>query len=392
METKEAFISPPTLAWARERLRTGDESLAHSLNVKVTRLRAWEGGESRPTFRQAQSLADALRIPLAFLFLQKPPTLVLPLPDRRTAALRDHPSPSADLLDTANAVKRKQDWYRDYRVAQSAEALAFVATCRIEDDPSLVAIAMRKALELPSDHYRASKSWTDHLTRLVRAAETIGVLVFRSGIVGSNTRRILDVSEFRGMAFSDKLAPAIFINTRDAVSAQVFTFAHELAHLWIGESATTDADVAADEDASRSDTEKFCDKVASEFLVPNGNFIGDWRSFSNLEEAIRRLPQLYRVSSVMILRRAYELGLIARTLFFDRVLVEKSRQRATRIESKGGSFYNNFASRNGRLLIGSVFESVAEGRTLYREAAAILELKVGTLAQLMTRSAPAKDA
>ena len=387
-----AFISPQMLAWARERQHAKEESLARSLHLKVGKLREWERGEAMPTLRQAERLAELLKVPLPFLYLKNPPSVELPLPDRRTKALRQHPSPSSDFVDAANAVKRKQDWYRDYRTSQSLPELDFIASCRVDDSPLVVAGKLRDGFGLPADHYRAAKGWADHLSRLARAAEAVGILVFRSGIVGNNTRRTLDVDEFRGMAFSDKIAPAVFINARDSVSAQVFTLAHELAHLWIGESAATDADVADEDIASWSETERFCDKVATEFLVPAASFGSDWESMADSVEALQRLPQLYRVSAIMVLRRAHELGLVSRAMFFDRLREERNRKLVVENGRKGGSFYNNFTSRNGRLLVGSVFESVIEGRTLYREAAAVLEIKVGTLGRLLERSEFAKGA
>jgi Zn-dependent peptidase ImmA (M78 family)/transcriptional regulator with XRE-family HTH domain len=388
----EAFISPPVLIWARERLKASDRQIAKTLNVKPNRLHTWETGESRPTFRQAQLLADALKIPFAFLYLKSPPVEELPLPDRRVTALRDHPTPSPDLIDVANAAKRKQDWYRDYRLSQSATLLDFVASHHMNDEPGVVAESVRAALSLSVDFYLGSKSWTDHLTRIVRAAESIGVLVFRSGIVGNNTRRTLDVSEFRGLALSDPVAPAIFVNARDAKSAQVFTMAHELAHIWIGESAATDATADMEAVENQSEIERFCDRVATELLVPGQHFIRDWPSQATVADATELLASRYRVSGTMILRRAFELDLITAEAFYRQLAVEKRRLLEHREKRKGGNFDASFTARNGRLLVESLFGSVLEGQTLYREAAAILEVKAGTLARLMSEAGLAKGA
>ncbi|MFO0244704.1 MAG: helix-turn-helix domain-containing protein [Betaproteobacteria bacterium] len=60
------------------------DALARKLGTKPDRVAAWEAGEARPTFRQAQDLAHALHVPFGYLFLAEPPEEELPIPDRRT--------------------------------------------------------------------------------------------------------------------------------------------------------------------------------------------------------------------------------------------------------------------------------------------------------------------
>ena len=379
----QAFISPQSLEWARTRLHSSGRDLAALLKVKPSKVKAWLEGEARPTFKQAQKLAATLRVPLPFLFMKTPPDLHLPLPDRRTIALRDHPTTSSDLLAVANAGKRRQDWLREYRIAQGAPPLAFVGSATVTEDPVVVAGRIRDTLELPEDHYKASRSWSEHVTSLAHAAEEAGILVLRSGIVANDTTRTLEVAEFRGLAFSDPYAPAIFVNSRDAIAAQVFTVCHEIAHLWLGESAATDSEYLAENDPSRSAIETFCDRVSAEFLVPARAFVADWETVPQ-RDAPQDLARRYRVSSLMVLRRGLDVGLIDRATFFRLYKIERARQ-TVRSRTTGGNFDVNFTVRNGRRLLESVYESVAEGRLLHREAAAILEVKPATLDRLITR-------
>lgn len=89
--------------------------MAGRLGLKPDRLDVWERGEAKPTFKQAQNLANVLRIPFGYLFLQQPPEEQFALPDLRTVGNAELRRPSVDFNDLVNDILRKHEWYRDYR-------------------------------------------------------------------------------------------------------------------------------------------------------------------------------------------------------------------------------------------------------------------------------------
>ncbi len=82
----KAYITPALITWARQRDHLSAERAAERLAIDPGRLSAWESGVERPTFRQAQQLAQRLNIPFGYLFLSTPPEEELLLPDLRTVA------------------------------------------------------------------------------------------------------------------------------------------------------------------------------------------------------------------------------------------------------------------------------------------------------------------
>ena len=374
----EALITREMISWAIERSRETPDNIARKLNVKPEKLSAWEKGDTRPSIRQAQDLAKKLNIPFGYLYLSTPPTESLPLPDLRTTADATPRRPSPNFLDVLYDAFRKHEWYREYLQEEDASPLPFVGKFTLDDDPKNVGKDIRDTLTIDDKLRQNCDSWQQFLTEFIRRAEQSRVLVLRSGIVGSNTHRLLDVEEFRGFAITDNLAPLIFINETDYKVAQIFTLAHELAHLWIGRSGISNPNYMLRSKEQKNVIDQFCDSAAAEVLVPTDDFLARWNHFYSLNKNLDRLARHYRVSQFVVLRRAYEFNEIQDDEF--RVKYRELLKKPTRKKDDGGgNYYNLVLSRNSSTLTRSLILAASEGRVLPTEAARLLNVGVTKL-------------
>jgi|SRR6476620_6668165 transcriptional regulator with XRE-family HTH domain len=182
------------ITWARERSGLQTDALVK----KFPKFRQWESGEAQPTLRQLEALAKTTSTPLGYFFLPEPPEDRLPIPDFRTLPGAQPRRPSPNLIETIQTMQQRQGWMRDFLIEQGQEALAFVGSVSLQDDPNDVAAKIRAALSLANDWARRESSWTDALKTLREAAEGAGILVVINGVVGNSTRRKLDPNEFQG--------------------------------------------------------------------------------------------------------------------------------------------------------------------------------------------------
>lgn len=371
-----ASINPDILAWARRRTGMSLESLSQAMKVPEERLAHWESGKTGPTFAQARTLAAKLHIPFAYFYLSAPPEEDLPIPDLRTLGDRIPERFSPEFRDLISDVLYKYDWYREERIREGFEALPFIASfANSRTHPDAVAGDIRDKFGVESLRATA-RNPDDYLTRLVRRAEDLGIWVLRSGIVGNNTHRPLAVEEFRGFAIADHVLPLVFLNARDARAAQIFSLMHEVAHLWIGRSGVSNPALTQRGDASAQNVEAVCNAIAAEVLVPHESLLNAWDKGLDIAANARGLTSRYRVSSVVIARRVYDLGLVDYEAFVAFFQEETAKWRKL---SGKGDFNRSSAARFGRDFRHAVVMKAMSGDLLWREAAALLNVKPKTL-------------
>ena len=353
-------VKPEMLSWACE--RSGHS--AEDMRKRFPKFDLWNRGEASPTLKQLESFAKATYTPIGFFFLPEPPVEVVPIPDFRTMSGGRVRRPSPDLLDTVYMCQQRQEWYREFARSVGEKSVFFVGSVSQTNNVAKIAESIRHTLGFDIQERRQMPTWTDALRRFIEQADTLGILVMVSGVVGSNNKRKLDPQEFRGFALADNLAPLVFINGSDTKAAQMFTLAHELAHIWLGQSAVSDAQAMQMPD---NEIERWCNLVAAELLVPLSALRSEYKKNNKLSDEINRLARVFKVSTLAVLRRIHDAGGITKEKF-GQAYHEELERLGNLPSGSGGNFYLTQAARVSKRFARALVTSTLEGQTLHRDA------------------------
>ena len=180
----------------------------------------------------------------------------------------------------------------------------------------------------------------------------------------------------RGISICYDPCPIIAVNNRDFERAKVFSLFHELAHLVRRSSSLCKIDF----DEKNDEEEKICDRIAVATLLPQTPFLKTATEvFSKYKEwssiSLQTIGDKYGVSSIVVLRRLYELGFIQKPMYIKtykllndefeakREFIEKSR--------KGKNipvfFHVKYLNQQGYLFPRTILNAHANGKLSYGE-------------------------
>ncbi len=378
---KTLTLQPAVLRWARERAGLEPDELATRLKAQSRDIEEWERS-GRISFARAEALANKTYTPVGFLYLDEPPVESLPIADFRTRAGVTPPRPSPNLLDTVYLMQLRQAWMREELIGQKSAPLPFVGAFGLDTPPSEVAVAMNDTLQLRGGWAAATGTWTDALRTLRDRVAAAGVLLFFNGVVGNSSHRKLQADEFQGFAMVDDYTPLIFVNNVDYKTAQIFTLAHELAHLFVGESGVSKFEALSPSDHA---VEQACNSIAAEFLVPSRQLRQTWIAARQSDDPFQHLARYFKVSTVVAARRALDANLISRKTFFEYYEENKAKHWSgtqSTGSSRGGDFWNNQRWRVGTRFATAVSRAVMEGRLSYTEGYTLTGLRGDTFANI----------
>lgn len=372
-------IRPDALRWAMERASVQEEDLASGIRVKPEKVLAWLEGREKPTYRQAKQLADRLHIAFSQLLAPPPQRVELPLKDFRRGGIRKE-EPSPELVEAIYDALRKRDWWRQFR---RNEPLLFLRSQSWKGSaPEDVAAEILEIIPIRRLQEETS-FWGEFIRKFVEKIEEAGVLVLRQSYVGSNTHRVYNPAEFSGFAIADPVAPVIFLNARDPIVRQIFTLAHELVHIWLGQSVLDSA--LESSDLPQEEVERFCDRAAAGLLMPQEVFRSTWNG--KPYEAAQKAARRFKVSVWAALRRALELALISPKEYatcLERVQ-EDADARDDDQTGNRGNFWITLEVRNSKRFTRAVAELALQGEISAKEVAYLLNISVATALGFMER-------
>lgn len=335
----------------------------------LERLDAWKSGEKIPTLNQLEEMSRKTHIPFGYFFLQTPPQERFPLAEYRTLGSNGTKKFSRNLIDVLDQMTVIQDWMRDELKINGAEPLPFVGSTDIDAPLNETAQRIRHSLHLDTHWYKNGKTAEENFRRFRECLTRCGILVFTGGKVGANTRRPLDLQEFRAFTLVDSHVPLIFINTADTATGRLFSLLHETAHIFLGKNSLFD--YAEWSNRKVRPLEQKCNAIAAELLVPEEDFQRIWNPASPLAQMTEDAAHYFLCSEAVILRRAYADGRIAREAYLRMMAMQKERYQkaiAAKKKSSGGDFYNTLLANLDHRFLTALNQSVLQGNTLDTEA------------------------
>jgi Zn-dependent peptidase ImmA (M78 family) len=362
-------IKPNIITWAIE--RAGYELQDFAANFP--RVKDWLENKKQPTVKQLEKFSHKVHLPFGYLFLPEPPTEKLPIPFFRTNQRgSSNENVSVNVYDTIMLMQQRQGWLRDFLKENDYERLPFVGKYSDSQNIAQIVSDIRQVLGLDNEwasSFPKLETAIDHLTQRI---EDAGIIVVFNGVVENNTSRPIKVDECRGFVLVDEIAPFMFVNNADGKAAQLFAIVHELAHIWTGHSAGFDFRQLL---PANDPVEILCDRVAAEFLVPEVSFNRIWDERADIAYVAKH----FKVSQIVIARRALDLRKISKTSFFkfyNNYVNQVQYKKESR--ASGGDFYATTRKRLSLTFAARINQAVKSNQLLYRDAYKLTSLKGDT--------------
>ncbi len=380
MSTVRVKVNPEIYYWVKNQVNIEMLKTCMKENFKK-----WIEGEKDPTFKQIQDFSKATHIPLGYFFLDKPPIEKNELIEFRTIDSLELERPSRDLIDTIHEMENIQEWMKDYLIKNSNDAVDFIASADLSDDINKTVNSIREKLHLQVDWYKDSKNSDESFKLIRRKLEDVGIIVMTNGIVGANTKRKLNINEFRAFTLIDEYAPLIFINATDSANGKLFSLLHELAHIWYGKNSLFNDKYGIN---NPKKIEANCNAIAAEIILPNDIFVKSWNKnqFEIIGDRMQGISRKFHCSMIVVARRALDNRFINKNEYQNTVELVKNLYIENKRTGSGGDYYKTLLSRLDHRVLFALNDSAYAGDTAFTDVYRLTNTNRRTFDTLIDRA------
>lgn len=396
-------INPNILKWARTTAGLDEEQAAKKLDINDTKkssaiekITALESGEVFPTRAQIVKMSKHYRRPLLTFYLSDVPRIGNRGQDYRTLPDTVEITQEALVDVVIRDIRARQALVRSVLEDEDeAVKLPFINSLKMSDGVNLAIMSLKKHLKWSLNEYRNQPDIDKAFAFLRGTAEEAGTFVILVDNLGSYHTTI-DVEAFRGFALADDVAPFVAINANDTKGAWCFTLVHELVHLWLGATGVS----GNSGNYGEQEIEKFCNDVASEFLVPMKEIqqlgINNKTDFQTGKELIKQFAFSCKVSNTMVAYKLCRANFITyerfkefKEAFRADYLKWKADQKLTAKGKKGGpTYYVTKKHRVGNGLINLVARMMQGGAITTTKAGRVLGVRPQNVPGVIENSSP----
>lgn len=354
MQSPRIEVSDRVLKWA---IQNGE---CDSISIK--KKYSWIESKKNPTLIQLKKFSKSIKIPFSYLLLPNPPEENIELIKFRTCN-NDNYIPSRSLIDTINIMESRQEWMKDYRRNNGQNTkISFINSIDLSniDDNKILEVAseIRKILKIDDFDCKTDKDFFKYIRKNISNS---GVLVMQNGIVANQTKRHLDVNEFRAFTLIDYISPLIFINNQDSVRAKIFSLIHEFIHLLCGTNELLNDDPSSSMKNDKKE-EQIINNLTAKVLMPSNKLKRDYQQSKDIE----KISKKYHVSKIALAIELKRLGLTTQDTIKN--INQETQDIIQRKKSSGGNYYSTKLSNLDHNFMYALTDATDSGYTSTSEA------------------------
>lgn len=373
-------VEPKVLKWLRESSGWRIEEVSKKLKTTPEIIMEMESGEKSPTLKQLKKLSLSFKRPLASFFLSEPREQK-PLPkDYRFLPNKQNVFDKKTILAIRKS-RNLQDIGMELSLNLKNETNPKIEKANLTDNPDTIAARYRELFDLTWEKQKKFGDAYKLFNYLRDVLENTNILVFQFS---------MPIEDARGFALVDESPAIIVVNSKDSITARLFTLMHEFGHVLLRETVIDMPEVSV---AVRDDIEIWCNAFSSSFLLPTQtarDLFQENRHQLTDTETLNTLSKKYKVSKAALLLKMLNLNYISRLEFesvLDRYVPVKSEKRPeSKTKRAGVSSDKKCLSEVGTKFVSLVANNFDKKLITYTDALSYLSIKSGNFEKVLSKA------